>query len=297
MRKLWVFLCVFPLLLIGLLSTGCSCNCSTDNSGIGGDWRPDGLIAYFSEGELYVSDYDGSNPTRIANWEESDKGTVWSPDGSKVAFVLRPDEDTEELYVIDADASGLIRLSEGFGVAYAPSWSPDGNRVAFGVKQDENWDIYIIDADGSDLTRITDGLEWDGYPAWSPNGNKIAFTSGRDGSWELYIMDCDGSNQIRFTDDEEFAGAPAWSPSGDRIAFFYGVELHTIAADGSSLTRLTIINKRSPIFNSPVWSVDGSEISFTYVDGLSSSWPQETIDYVINADGSNLISHTVHGGR
>jgi len=289
MSNKWLILGVSPLLLVSLLLSSCTCTCSSDESGIGGDWNPDGLMAYLSGGEIYVRAYNGSNPTRITNIEEIGGVSVWSPDGTKVAFVFRPDENTEELYVVNEDSSGLIKLSKQFDIASGPSWSSDNSQITFHAKQGEDWDIYSIDVDGSDLIRLTNDSEVDIHPAWSPNTNKIAFISVRDGSRELYIMDSDGSNQVRLTTQEKHAGAPAWSPSGDKIAFFYGGEIHTVDPNGSSLAKLTSLNKRSGFINPPAWSVDGSEISFTYVDYLSSSMPQETIYYWINADGTNLV--------
>ena len=60
-----------------------------------------GALAYAVDGDIYVADWDGANPVRIANgrppfdrpdcgpagyWAE---GSIWSPDGRHLAFRIR----------------------------------------------------------------------------------------------------------------------------------------------------------------------------------------------------------------
>src|SRR5215217_9170258 len=45
-----------------------------------------GSLAYGVDGDIYVADWDGSNPVRIADGEYWGEGPIWSPDGRYLAF-------------------------------------------------------------------------------------------------------------------------------------------------------------------------------------------------------------------
>ncbi|HEX7049668.1 MAG TPA: Ig-like domain-containing protein [Longimicrobiales bacterium] len=90
---------------------------------------------------------------------------------------------------------------------------------------------------------------------------KIAFISDRTGTRRIHVMNADGSGIAQLT-DADLRGTFAWSPDGGRIAFAKldgdVVDVYTVAADGSGLTRIT----NDPYRNmDPVWSPDGSQIA------------------------------------
>src|SRR5205823_1905542 len=108
--------------------------------------------------DLVVVNADGSGLTRLT----SGRSPVWSPDGSKIAFLDEVGEfpyGYTELFVINADGSNRLRLTRN-GSSYegVPSWSPDGTKLVYSVYPvypDD--DLYTINADGTgDPTLITD---------------------------------------------------------------------------------------------------------------------------------------------
>jgi TolB protein len=56
-------------------------------------------------------------------------------------------------------------------------------------------------------------------PAWSDDGTTVVFASNKDGQIDLYTMKADGSNLTRLTQTPADEGAAGWSPDGKRIAF------------------------------------------------------------------------------
>src|SRR5690242_10098993 len=109
---------------------------------------------------------------------------VWSPDGTRIAFVkwrlvrdavYRLGRAFGALYTMNADGSGvrlLVPESPGLG---SPTWSPDGARIAFCPSCDAGTGISVVDADGTRLHAIAK----EGHsPAWSPGGRRIAFVVG-----------------------------------------------------------------------------------------------------------------------
>jgi Tol biopolymer transport system component len=86
---------------------------------------------------------------------------IYSPDGSKIAFVkTAADEDVYgEIWLIDIDGANLVRLTSGHSDWY-PAWSPNGDQIMFS-RYDH---LYLITIDGSDLTRVTKNRGR--YPTW-----------------------------------------------------------------------------------------------------------------------------------
>jgi Tol biopolymer transport system component len=174
---------------------------------------------------IYVMDADGSNVTRLTDDPLPEFMPVWSPDGSRIAFVRESDSVRAAftgIYTMSPDGSDVRRISSSDGGSdFWPSWSPDGTQIVFAAIRNEDWGIWIVDADGSNEHMILGGTGA-GYvdnPVWSPDGNLIAFVGNLavdDYSPDdaLYVMRPDGSgvNPIADAPGVGVAGDLAWQP-------------------------------------------------------------------------------------
>ena len=244
-------------------------------------------------GEIYTMNADGTNLTRLTNNSAGDGSPVWSPDGTKIAFVSTRDAGNGEIYVMNADGTKPTRLTTDAGYDTDPSWSPDGRKLVFQSNPDGNNEIYVINVEGTGQTNLTNKAEADISPMWSPDGSKIAFASRRNvgGGYEIYVMNADGSNPTRLTNTAQSEGAPAWSPDSQKLVFQSwrdgNGELYVMNADGTNPTRLTTNPAND---NEPSWSADGKYILFqTNRDGNDEI-------YVMNADGSSPTNLTKDAG-
>ena len=227
--------------------------CARSEESLPGD---DGDMRVYSY-EIFVSDFDGANVTRLTNNTYLDSLPAWSPDGESLAFISDPDRSIHSIeknytgrgpvniykattrITIHEVATGESRetgLPEGYAAApIRLEWSPGGDRIAFVVLEGErypwNLAVYIVGADGTGLTRVSDALSG---PTWSPDGEAIAMVvrEGEDGE-ALYTFAADGSNLVK----EKHRGDPfqlgdnvgtalspglwmgnlSWSPDGSRI--------------------------------------------------------------------------------
>ena len=229
--------------------------CARSEESLPGDDGDERLYSY----EIFVSDFDGANVTRLTNNTYLDSLPAWSPDGESLAFISDPDRS---IHSIEANFSGRgptnirksttritihdvatgesreIGLAKGYAAApIRLEWSPGGDRIAFVVLEGErhpwNLAVYIVGADGTGLSRVSDALSG---PTWSPDGGELAMVvSEGDGEEALYILATDGSNLVK----EKFRGDAfrlggylrthlssglwmgnlSWSPDGSRILF------------------------------------------------------------------------------
>jgi len=227
-------------------------------------WSPDGTQLIFEAGDdhIYLVAADGRSRPRALPGVGRERGAQWSPDGSRVAFVGRPQSsDSERVYVIDLNGTiprpvspaGLEPTSNDHDL----DWSPDGSRIVFAganpLGPDLGSDLYVVPADGSEPpANITASPAFSSNlrPHWSPDGRLIAYACSdvdRDGIiGDICTIPPDGGPRTNLTRNLEFYHEFGWSPDASRLVFerngeedgFHG-ELFVMNADGSGLVRLT----------------------------------------------------------
>jgi dipeptidyl aminopeptidase/acylaminoacyl peptidase len=138
-----------------LLAPGCS-----DERVTGPGEDPDAvwdLMFHATSGNLseilVVPPNTGGFPERLFPVGRFAMQAVGSPDGSRIAYVVRDPDDATRIYVADRAGGNARRVGRDDGGDGWPAWSPDGNRLAF--QSGPVADIYVVNADGSGLTRVT----------------------------------------------------------------------------------------------------------------------------------------------
>jgi len=118
-------------------------------------WSPDGSRILFSAGtgtdtpteqdrSLYVVDVASGAPERlVAGGSPIVYGGVWSPSGTRIAYLRGPASAYPNLFVANADGTGEQRVATAISW-YTPRWSPDGTSIVF----DRQGTVVIIDTAG-----------------------------------------------------------------------------------------------------------------------------------------------------
>lgn len=285
---------------------------------------------------IWTMNADGSSPTRLTDDSSRtarspgfvrvyDTNPVWSPDGSKIAFVSNRDS-LFAIYIMNADGSNAHLVTSSVQDPGALAWSPAGDKIAFSAGTravvglaKPSVQIYTVKIDGSELTRLTSEGEINESPSWSPDGKQIVFEGKRDPDrqMKIWVMNADGSNQKMLTGNTGsavFGGGPLWSPDGNKILFsgfssFNGTrncglvncaELFVMNADGSNIMPLTNDPTRDGGLVAR-WSPDGTKIvaagSVGSPAGRRNGISSSTGIVVMNSDGTNPVTISHRGER
>jgi TolB protein len=167
---------------------------------------------------------------------------VFSPDGTRVAFVSSRDGNSE-IYVMNRDGSNVQRLTNNPAIDSTPTWSPTGTQIAFTSERTGTPQIYVIGSDGAGLRRISSESYAD-RATWSPAPyNEIAFTARTGPGFDIKIQSIATGETRQITFGEGTNESPAWSPNGRHLAFMSTragrSQVFTVDRDGRNLRQLT----------------------------------------------------------
>lgn len=109
-------------------------------------------------------------------------GVAISPDGSRVAYVVREplmegekSEYLSHIWVAASDGSRNAQFTRGESSASGPAFSPDGQWLAFTTPRSGSNQIWVIPMGGGEARQVTDAKPGVGQFRWSPDGDAFAF--------------------------------------------------------------------------------------------------------------------------
>jgi Tol biopolymer transport system component len=237
---------------------------------------------------------DGSGKRLLTRFPENAKRGVLSPDGRRLAFDgAAPGQQPMsnfDVQVMNIDGTKRVRLTSEPEKDIDAQWSPDGKLLSYTRQADDTGrktTIWTMRPDGTHKRRLAAGQ----LARWSPDGRRIVFGRWIGDHASLFILDLGSHRMTRLTTSPLYDEPAGWSPDGRTILFTRdnpgsGSDIYSIAADGSSLRRLS---RAASDDYACAFSPNGSEILFT-----SNRTGHDQV-FIMRADGANArnISRSV----
>ena len=236
---------------------------------------------------LWIMNVDGTKNRFLLDGSDA----LWSPDGTRIAYVARGEPSGSQVFVRWMDAEGAV--SQLTRVTESPSglqWSPDGKWLAFSmlVPAKDEWRIP--------MPTPPRGAKWVEAPRIVQKLNYRRDRQGfvEDGNTHLFVVSSDGGGTPRQVTSGSFNhGAARWMPDGKTLVFsglrvpdaeYRWRESEIYAVDMMSGEVKPLTSRKGPD-GQPTPSHDGRFIAYTGYDSTRDTYTDAKL-YVMNADGS-----------
>jgi len=240
-------------------------------------------------GRLWLVAADGARHEPLTGDDRNESGAVWSPDGTRIAYVAEAGDDGGEIFLYWLDSGKRTSLTQLETKPSGLSWSPDGERLAFSMRVPEAPPSLVEAPDKPE------GAEWADRPRITTR-----VTYERDGSGYLepgfhhyFIVPAVGGTPRQVTSGAwHHRDTPRWTPDGESLVFsanrnadweldFVESDIFRVEVASGEVTRLT---DRDGPDEDPVVSPDGSLIAWRGYDDEVQTYQVDRL-YVMEIDG------------
>jgi Tol biopolymer transport system component len=229
--------------------------------------------------EICTLGADGTGYQRLTSNAAWDIYPVWSPDGTRIAFLSWRD-GTLDVFVMDTLGAAAEKIYDSGGHDADIDWGHLG--IAF----TRDSQIWLMDDDGAHARQITDfdsaGVWGDAVlpfgdydPRIHPDSARIVFgrlvdDSSPHGIYELYVIDLDTEHETPLTGNAYTQGLAEWSRSGERIVYVVAAigeegryDIYMMNADGAGNRNITPdYFPAGFLCHTPVFAGDDSRVFF-----------------------------------
>ena len=243
---------------------------------------PDGSQIVFSRGwvdkvkdqgrsNIWVVDTAGTRLRELTRGSWRDSAPVWSPDGSRIAF-LSDRDGTTQIHVLFVATGELSQLTHIDKTPASLTWSPDGRQLAFTMAVPDDDSLLPVQ-----LPKRPRGAEWAKGAtivdrlAWARDGEGPV----EPGYTHVFTLDATAGGTPRQVTDGKFNhNNPEWSADGKAIlvsgirkpgAEYLDNDSEIYAVDLTSLAVTPMTDRKGPDAN-PAVSPDGRWIAYTGYD-------------------------------
>ncbi|HEY8572316.1 S9 family peptidase [Phenylobacterium sp.] len=238
-----------------------------------------------------VDPVTGAQTPMVAD-EASSLTPRWSPDGSRLAYVLAAPGGPPQLYVRWMVSGRSARVATLEQAPNDITWSPDGKTLAFTMLTLDEGKPLGSSARRPEGARWADPLKVIDRAVWRVDGEGIL----KPGYRHLFVVSADGGQPRQLTFGKfDHAGPIDFTPDGEAVVVATNraerweidpneTELYRVSIRDGAMTRLT---HRVGPDQSPVVSPDGTKIAYLGFDDARRRGYENTRLYVMDRDGKN----------
>jgi Tol biopolymer transport system component len=247
-------------------------------------FSPDGqkiaydMIRIGTNGDVWVMDADGKNPTQLTTDPAVHNWPTWFPEGDRIAYssINQGKRTMRAINLQTGQDQLLFELDQNMEL---PRLSPDGKQFAFNSNKSGTINVWTIPVEGGRTRQLTFDQELMGYPSWSPDGHFIAFEMKRGDDTHVGIIPSSGGEPVQLTFDHGQSWVYSWSPDGERIAFAgqrNGVwNVWWVSVKDKTQKQVTSYTKPNAYARFPAWSPLGDRIVYEYSETTGNIWLME----------------------
>lgn len=250
------------------------------------------------ESSLWIMNTDGSKLRFLTKGGNP----VWSPDGTRIAFLNEGEPGGSQIHIRYMDAEGAVtQVTKTLKSPGNPTWSPDGKWIGFSMFVSKNPDWKI------DMPSAPTGATWTKAPRVVETLHYRADRTGYldDGFTHLFVVPATGGTPRQITKGDWNVG-PRGSGLPGGVGFAWLPDGKTIIVDGNDAADAERLYRRSNLYSvdvasgarkrltpqdgswsGPEISPDGKVIAFTGQPDGAYSYRANDL-YTMNADGSGM---------
>jgi eukaryotic-like serine/threonine-protein kinase len=179
--------------------------------------------------QVWLYDLSRETLSRFTFEGDENLGSVWTPDGKRIAFMSNKEGGPYNIFWQLADGSGgLERLTTSEHTQVPTSWSADGQLLAFvEANSDKRYDIWMLRMGDRKAQPFLRTLFNNGAARFSPDGHWLAYVSDESGRYEVYVQPYPGPGG-KWQISTEGGTEPVWNPNGRELFYRSGDKMMAV---------------------------------------------------------------------